>query len=215
MYLQNGLKQHYNVILKQTAATSLSYWFSYNVIHATFVNTFFLFCFCYSYMRVVCLHHKANGVNIIHLKTTTVYSWKYKRKHNNNETNLHLCFYMYKLSNIYKPIISEWSCFQYRYNCTMSIHLQRNTKDKIHHSSVMFISFWNAIAQQPSDAQRCYSTHRLASRVMHSSTNFQAPPIAVVFLWSCDKVYHKQEICLLLYFLGQIVTWQYNPNLLD
>jgi len=50
---------------------------------------------------------------------------------------------------------------------------------------------------------------------MDSSTNFQAPPQAAYFLWSCDKVYHKQEVCFLLYFLGQIVSWQYNPNLLD
>ena len=50
---------------------------------------------------------------------------------------------------------------------------------------------------------------------MDSSTNFQAPPRAAYFLWSCDKVYHKQEVCFLLYFLGRIVSWQYNPNLLD
>ena len=50
---------------------------------------------------------------------------------------------------------------------------------------------------------------------MDSSTNFQAPPQAAYFLWSCDKVYHKQEVCFLLYFLGQIVSWQYYPNLLD
>jgi len=50
---------------------------------------------------------------------------------------------------------------------------------------------------------------------MDSSTNFQAPPQAAYFLWSCDKVYHKQKVCLVLYFLGQIVSWQYNPNLLD
>jgi len=50
---------------------------------------------------------------------------------------------------------------------------------------------------------------------MDSSTNFQAPPQAAHFLWSCDKVYHKQEVCFILYFLGQIVSWQYNPNLLD
>ena len=48
-----------------------------------------------------------------------------------------------------------------------------------------------------------------------SSTHFQAPPQAAYFLWSCDKVYHKQEVCFLLYFLGQIVSWQYNPNILD
>ena len=48
-----------------------------------------------------------------------------------------------------------------------------------------------------------------------SSTHFQAPPQAAYFLWSCDKVYHKQEVCFLLFFLGQIVSWQYNPNILD
>jgi len=50
---------------------------------------------------------------------------------------------------------------------------------------------------------------------MDSSTICQAPPQAAYFLWSCDKVYHKQEVCLLLNFLGQIFSWQYNPNLLD
>jgi len=50
---------------------------------------------------------------------------------------------------------------------------------------------------------------------MDSSTNFQASPHAAYFLWYCDKVYHKQEVCFILYFLGQIVSWQYNPNLLD
>jgi len=54
------------------------------------------------------------------------------------------------------------------------------------------------------------------TRGMHSSTNVQAPFNVVDFLWSCDKlVYHKQEVCFLLYFLGQIVTWRYNSNLLD
>jgi len=48
---------------------------------------------------------------------------------------------------------------------------------------------------------------------MNNSTNVQTPPQAAYFLWSCDKVYHKQEVCFLLYFLGQIVSWQYNPNL--
>ena len=36
---------------------------------------------------------------------------------------------------------------------------------------------------------------------MNSSTNFQAPPQAAYFLWYCDKVYHKQEVCFLLSFL--------------
>ena len=46
-----------------------------------------------------------------------------------------------------------------------------------------------------------------AFAVMHSSTNFQAPPISVVFYCYCDKFYHKQEVCFILYLLGQIVTW--------
>jgi len=54
-----------------------------------------------------------------------------------------------------------------------------------------------------------------ATLQMDSSTNIQAPPQAAYFLWSCDKVYHKQEVRFLLYLLGQIVSWQYNPNLLD
>ena len=45
--------------------------------------------------------------------------------------------------------------------------------------------------------------------IMDSSTIFQALPQAAYFLWSCDKVYHKQEICFLLYM--RIVSWQYNP----
>jgi len=43
---------------------------------------------------------------------------------------------------------------------------------------------------------------------MHRSAKFQTPPNAVDFLWSCEGVF-------LLCFLGQIVTWQFNPNLLD
>jgi len=50
---------------------------------------------------------------------------------------------------------------------------------------------------------------------MHRSANFQAPPNALDFLWSCEGVSHKQEVCFILCFLFQFVTWQYNPNLLD
>ena len=39
-------------------------------------------------------------------------------------------------------------------------------------------------------------------------------PLSVLFLCSCDKVYHKLEVRFVLYLLGQIVTW-YNPNLLE
>ena len=42
--------------------------------------------------------------------------------------------------------------------------------------------------------------------LMHSSTNFQAPPNAVDFLLSCDKVDHKQKVGFLLYLPGQLVT---------
>jgi len=47
---------------------------------------------------------------------------------------------------------------------------------------------------------------------MHHFANFQAPPSAVDFQWSCEQVYHKQEVpvCFLLCFLGHIVIWQYN-----
>jgi len=50
---------------------------------------------------------------------------------------------------------------------------------------------------------------------MDSSTICQAPPQAAYFLWICDNVYHKQDVCFPLYFLGQTVSWQYNPNLLE
>jgi len=39
---------------------------------------------------------------------------------------------------------------------------------------------------------------------MQSSANFQSPPISVVFFCSCNNVYPKQEVRLLLYLLGQI-----------
>ena len=56
---------------------------------------------------------------------------------------------------------------------------------------------------------------RIIAATMDSSTNLHAPPHAAYSLWSCDKVYHKQEVCFLSYFLDQIVSWQYYPNLLD
>jgi len=62
--------------------------------------------------------------------------------------------------------------------------------------------------------QRAYNT-LFVWKAMDSSTHFQAPPQAAYFLWSCDKVYHKQEVSHLLYFLGQIVNWQYSTNILD
>jgi len=73
------------------------------------------------------------------------------------------------------------------------------------------------------DEPRCGDLYQLSSNerytmdssAMDSFTIYQAPPQAAYCLWSCDKVYHKQEINVLLYFLGQIISWQYNPNLLD
>ena len=61
----------------------------------------------------------------------------------------------------------------------------------------------------------CLEVLRFLLDLMDSSTKFQAPPQAAYSLWSCEKVYHKQEVCFLLYFLCQIVSWQYNPKLLD
>ena len=54
----------------------------------------------------------------------------------------------------------------------------------------------------------------LSSTSMHSSAKFQAPRISVVFLCSCEKVYHKKEVRFPSYLLGRNVTWQKNPNLL-
>jgi len=48
---------------------------------------------------------------------------------------------------------------------------------------------------------------------MHNFSTLQSSPLFVVFLWSCDKVYHKQEVRFLLYLLGQAVTLHYNPYL--
>jgi len=44
----------------------------------------------------------------------------------------------------------------------------------------------------------------------HRSAKFQTLSSAVDLLWSCEGLWRG-----LLCFLGQIVTWQYNPNLLD
>jgi len=37
--------------------------------------------------------------------------------------------------------------------------------------------------------------------VMHLSAIYQAPYNAVDFLWSCEGVYHKQEVCFPLSFV--------------
>ena len=49
---------------------------------------------------------------------------------------------------------------------------------------------------------------------MHSSATLQSPP-SVLFFCLCDKVHRKHEVRFLLYLLGQIVIWQYNPYPLD
>ena len=71
------------------------------------------------------------------------------------------------------------------------------------------------LAKRHFNARNASLTLSKLSNVRDSSTDFQAPPQAAYCFWSCNKVYHKQEVCFLLYFLGQIVSWQYNPNLLD
>jgi len=43
---------------------------------------------------------------------------------------------------------------------------------------------------------------------IHSFAKRQSSPLSVLSFCSCDMVYHKQEVCFLLYELGQIVTWQ-------
>jgi len=45
---------------------------------------------------------------------------------------------------------------------------------------------------------------------MHRSAKFQTLPNAVYLLWSCEGLWRGLFLC----FLGQIVTWQFNPNLL-
>ena len=42
--------------------------------------------------------------------------------------------------------------------------------------------------------------------VVYSSAKLQSPPLSGLFFWLCDKVYHKQEVHILLYFLGQRIT---------
>jgi len=39
-----------------------------------------------------------------------------------------------------------------------------------------------------------------------SSAKHQSLPFSVLSFRFCDKVYHKQEVCFLLYVLGQLVT---------
>jgi len=58
------------------------------------------------------------------------------------------------------------------------------------------------------DVKLCLDWFNCLSQLMHCSAKFQAPPNAVDFLWSCEGVFF-------LCFLGQNVTWQYIPNLLD
>ena len=89
---------------------------------------------------------------------------------------------------------------------------------------LMLLSCRRRIKLQPSDdrlppspasGEAPWRVGGTITTAMDSSTNVQAPSQTAYFLWSCDKVYHKQEVCFLLYFLGQFVSWQYNSNLLD
>jgi len=44
--------------------------------------------------------------------------------------------------------------------------------------------------------------------LMHSSSKLESSSIPVHFFCSFDKVYHKRELCFLLYLLGKIFTRQ-------
>ena len=50
---------------------------------------------------------------------------------------------------------------------------------------------------------------------MHRSAHFQLSPHPVDFLKYFKGIYFEHDICFLLCFLGQIITWQKNPYLLD
>ena len=68
------------------------------------------------------------------------------------------------------------------------------------------------VLSSTSPATDCFLTR--ASCLNGQFHNFSSFSQATNFLWSFEKVYHKQEVCF-LYFLGQMVSWQYNTNLLD
>ena len=51
----------------------------------------------------------------------------------------------------------------------------------------------------------CYVT-------MHSSAKPQSPPLSVLSLCSCDKVYHKKEVHLVF---TRVLPENHNPNPLD
>ena len=50
---------------------------------------------------------------------------------------------------------------------------------------------------------------------MHTSAKLHQCTSFSVVLFSCDKVYHKQEVRIILYLLGQFVIGQYYTNQLD
>jgi len=47
---------------------------------------------------------------------------------------------------------------------------------------------------------------------MHRSAIKQSPLLSILFFCSNDKVYHKQEVRIHLYLLGQIATDNHKPN---
>ena len=55
----------------------------------------------------------------------------------------------------------------------------------------------------------CYDTQGFASWPASQNAwfhNFSSPPTFAEIHFSCDKIYHKQEVCFPLYILGKIVT---------
>ena len=58
----------------------------------------------------------------------------------------------------------------------------------------------------PRHKVRQWGTAVRTNKEMHSSA--KSPPPSVQFFCSCDTVYHKQKVRIILNLLGQIVTWQ-------
>jgi len=77
----------------------------------------------------------------------------------------------------------------------------------LHHCAFMF--FWT------SGIIDCMFFVCCLQLTMHSSTNLKSSPTFAEIHCSCNKVYYKQELHILLCILGQIVAWQYIPKPLD
>ena len=52
----------------------------------------------------------------------------------------------------------------------------------------------------------CVAIKLMKGKENHSSAKRQSSPFSFLFFCSCDNFYHKQEVRMFLYLLGQIVT---------